>query len=61
MKERMMSWTSLKLKFSALQKALSKEQKEGFPGDAVVKNPPAHAGDTGSIPGLGRSHMPWSS
>ena len=24
-----------------------------------VKNPPANAGDTGSIPGLGRSHMPW--
>ena len=31
-----------------------------FPGGAVVKNPPANAGDTGSIPGLGRSHMPWS-
>ena len=33
---------------------------EGFPGGAVVENPPANAGDTGSIPGLGRSHMPWS-
>ena len=32
----------------------------GFPGGVVVKNPPANAGDTGSIPGLGRSHMPWS-
>ena len=31
-----------------------------FPGGAVVKNPPANAGDTGSIPGPGRSHMPWS-
>ena len=31
-----------------------------FPGSAVVKNPPANAGDTGSIPGPGRSHMPWS-
>ena len=31
-----------------------------FPGDAVVKNPPANAGDTGSIPGPGRSHMPRS-
>ena len=30
---------------------------EGFPGGAVVKNPPANAGDTGSIPGPGRSHM----
>ena len=27
----------------------------GFPGGLVVKNPPANAGDTGSIPGLGRS------
>ena len=30
----------------------------GFPGDAVVKNPSASAGDardSGSIPGLGRS------
>ena len=31
-----------------------------FPGDAVVKNLPADAGDTGSSPGPGRSHMPWS-
>ena len=33
----------------------------GFPGGAVVENPPANAGDTGSSPGLGRSHMPRSS
>ena len=32
----------------------------GFPGGAVVENPPANAGDTGSIPGLGRSHMLWN-
>ena len=32
----------------------------GFPGGAVVKNTPANAGDMGSIPGPGRSHMPWS-
>ena len=31
-----------------------------FPGGAVVKNPPANAGDTGSSPGLGGSHMPQS-
>ena len=31
-----------------------------FPGGAVVKNPPANARDTGSSPGPGRSHMPWS-
>ena len=29
-----------------------------FPGGSGVKNPPANAGDTGSSPGLGRSHMP---
>ena len=27
----------------------------GFPGGSEVKNPPANAGDTGFIPGLGRS------
>jgi len=27
----------------------------GYPGGSVVKNPPANAGDSGSIPGLGRS------
>ena len=30
---------------------------EGFRGGAVVENLPANAGDTGSSPGLGRSHM----
>ena len=32
----------------------------GFPGGAVFENPPANAGDTGSSPGLGRSHVPRS-
>ena len=31
-----------------------------FPGGAVVKNPPANAGDKGSSPGPGSSHMPQS-
>jgi len=31
--------------------------KEDFPGGLVVKKPPADARDTGSSPGLGRSHM----
>ena len=31
-----------------------------FPGGAVVKNPPANAGDTYSSPGPGRAHTPWS-
>ena len=32
----------------------------GFPGGAVVESLPANVGDTGSSPGLGGSHMPWS-
>ena len=36
------------------------KKKEGFPGGAVVENLPANAGDTGSSPGLGGSHMPQS-
>ena len=32
----------------------------GFPGGAVVGSPPANAGDAGSSPGLGGSHMPRS-
>ena len=30
-----------------------------FPGGPVVENLPASAGDTGSVPGWGRFHMPW--
>ena len=43
----------------------------GFPGDSVVKNPPANARDVGLIPGSGRSleekmattpvFLPWGS
>ena len=38
----------------------SRKQARGFPGGAVVENLLANAGDTGSSPGLGRSHMPRS-
>ena len=31
-----------------------------FPGGPVVKNPPANAGDTGSIPNPGGSYVPKS-
>ena len=31
---------------------------QDFPGGLVVKNLPANAGDMGSIPVPGRSHMP---
>ena len=44
----------------ALFKASKNNIFGDFPGGAVVKNPPANAGDTGSGPGPGRSHMPRS-
>ena len=37
-----------------------KEHVMDFSGGVVVKSPPANVGDTGSIPGPGRFHMPWS-
>ena len=40
--------------------AIKPKHFRDFPGGAVVKNLPANAGDTGSSPGLGRSHMPRS-
>ena len=42
------------------QTTQSKNGQKGFSGGTVVQNPPANAEDTGSSPGLGRSHMPWS-
>ena len=35
----------------------SKLNNRGFPGGSVVNNPPANAGNMGSIPDLGRFHM----
>ena len=35
----------------------SKSTSRNFPGGAVVKNPPANAGNTGSSPGPGGSHI----
>ena len=37
------------------------QKNRGFPGGAVVESLPANAGDTGSSPGLGGSHMLRSS
>ena len=54
------------LYFSVFYTSLSKAScikngnKLDFPGDAVVGNLPDNAGDTGSSPGPGRSHMPRS-
>ena len=33
---------------------MSQRSHAGFSGGSVVRNPPANAGDPGSIPGLGR-------
>ena len=38
----------------------SLNESKDFPSDPVVKNPPANAGDMGSIPGPGGSYVPWS-
>ena len=46
--------------YSSREDKTNNNNNRDFPGGAVVKNPPANAGDTGSIPGLGRSHMPQS-
>ena len=39
---------------------IKKSTNRDFPGGTVVETPPANAGDTGSSPGPGRSHMLWS-
>ena len=52
-----------KKNISKINKSLqdwSRKKGGGFPGGAVVGSLPANAGDTGSSPGLGRSHMPRS-
>ena len=52
--------TYISFSFASLQSVSLKTTLQGFPGGAVVENLPANAGDTGSSPGLGRSHMPRS-
>ena len=47
-------------KGNAMKKSRLRKNRLGFPGGAVVENLPANAGDMGSSPGLGRSHMPQS-
>ena len=41
-----------------IQIPCSETTVQHFPGAAVVKNPPANAGDTGSTPDPGRPHVP---
>ena len=43
-----------------MKKFIKKKKDQGFPRGAVVETLPANAGDTGSSPGLGGSHMPRS-
>ena len=38
----------------------NRKELQAFPGGPGVKNLPCSARDAGSIPGLGRSHMPPS-
>ena len=52
--------TTMKYHLTPARMVIIKKNKWDFPGGSVVKNLPANAGDTGSSPGLGRSHMPWS-
>ena len=51
--------TTMRYHLTPVRMAIIKKSWD-FPGGAVVKNPPANAGDTGLSPGLGSSHMPWS-
>ena len=37
-----------------------KGKNAGFPGGSVVENPPANAGDTGSLSDTRRAYMPRS-
>ena len=50
-------WWSAVLSESSLADFSLKMLIVGFPGGSVIKNLPANAGDTGSIPRLGRPHL----
>ena len=60
------TWSFIKLEIGGrgdkvcYQKGKTEMQVRGFSGGAVVESLPANAGDTGSSPGLGGSHMPRS-
>ena len=53
--------TTMRYHLTLVRMAVIKKSTRDFPGGAVVKNLPTNAGDTGSSPGPGRSHMPQSS
>ena len=47
-------------KAEVISQKLNQKIVQDFPGGSLVKNPPASAGDIGSISDPGRSHMPRS-
>ena len=49
---------SFKKIYRKRKKRIRKLYHWDFPSGPVVKNPPANSGNTGSIPGSRRSHMP---
>ena len=50
--------TTVRYHLTPVRTAIIKQTtNRDFPSGTVVKNPPANARDTGSIPGLGRSHI----
>ena len=53
-----MAYRAPPFKLEVVVNRYSKAENVGFPSGSVVKNLPANAGDMGSIPGPGRSHMP---
>ena len=63
-----MIWTTMfietfvcnRSKLEITQMSIKNSIDRGFPGGAVVESLPADAGDAGSSPGLGGSHMPRS-
>ena len=48
-------WESIGQKTQMGSVSFCYQHWQGFTGGSVVKNMPANVGDTGSIPGLGRS------
>ena len=52
--------TAWNVAVTSLVGSVKNKKLTDFPGCSVDKNLPANAGDTGSIPGLERSHMPWN-
>ena len=50
-------WTSSLLPAGHWETVVKKAPHRGFPRVSMAKNPPANAGEVGSIPGSGRSHV----